>query len=165
MYLNLIFVKELKKMGKYFLLSAVALLAANNANADNSSITVEAHAKIEHVSEITCSPLDFGTIYLKKNNVESIVHLNDTPEGDVVHVSGNSPSRCEGIEDGATIIGFNDDSEGVYCYADAFNPDEEALCIRNIRMNFEDYIFADLYIPANFPEATFDTTIQFTIAY
>ncbi|MBE6450687.1 MAG: hypothetical protein E7016_01840 [Alphaproteobacteria bacterium] len=159
-------------MRKYFLLSAVALMISGTANADNASLTAEVYAKIEHVNQITCSPLDFGTIYLKKNNAESVLSASDfTPSGDIISVFGGSAGYCSGIssEDGVNIVGWGrtegmDDQSGKFYFLTG-NSDEEYAYIDNISINSDGYIWADLHIPANFPTATLDTTISLTVTY
>ncbi|MBQ2811056.1 MAG: DUF4402 domain-containing protein [Alphaproteobacteria bacterium] len=62
-------------MRKYFLLSAVALLAASTANATTDYAEVTAKATIEVANTFTCSELNFGTIVMKQNNAESYLWL------------------------------------------------------------------------------------------
>ena len=54
-------------MRKYFLLSIVALLATSNVNAttDYFSGTVTASATVTRTTEISCTPLNFGTVYIQ----------------------------------------------------------------------------------------------------
>ncbi|MBQ2810792.1 MAG: hypothetical protein IJF12_01340 [Alphaproteobacteria bacterium] len=55
-------------MRKYFLLSAVALMAATSANATTDYAEVTAKATIEVATKHSCSNLDFGTLVLKQGN-------------------------------------------------------------------------------------------------
>ena len=55
-------------MRKYFLLSAVALLTATNANATTDYAEVTAKATIEVANQMECSDWDLGTIVIKSNN-------------------------------------------------------------------------------------------------
>ncbi|MBE6450346.1 MAG: DUF4402 domain-containing protein [Alphaproteobacteria bacterium] len=62
-------------MRKYFLLSAVALLAASTANATTDYAEVTAKATIEVANTFTCSELNFGTIVMKQNNEKTELWL------------------------------------------------------------------------------------------
>ncbi|MBE6451427.1 MAG: hypothetical protein E7016_05635 [Alphaproteobacteria bacterium] len=88
-------------MRKYFLLSAVALMAATNVMAENYGGTVEVNAKIEKVTKMDCTPLNFGTIYLTNNNAESRVYLDSengtTFDGDVVRVVDATHATCTNL--------------------------------------------------------------------
>jgi len=55
-------------MRKYFLLSAVALLATSTANATTDYAEVTAKATIEVATEFTCDEINWGTIVVKANN-------------------------------------------------------------------------------------------------
>ncbi|MBE6450456.1 MAG: hypothetical protein E7016_00650 [Alphaproteobacteria bacterium] len=86
-------------MRKYFLLSAVALMAATSANAENSYGTVEVNADIKYVNNITCSSLELGTIYLDSASEEDgtfSVSIDQAYNlgGSVVRVDGADASEC-----------------------------------------------------------------------
>ena len=92
-------------MRKYFLLSAVALLAATSANATTDYAEITAKATIEVANKYTCSELNFGTIVLKQDNQDSILTLDtdsllgvaSTTTGDILSVSGDlSLPECDG---------------------------------------------------------------------
>ncbi|MBE6451838.1 MAG: hypothetical protein E7016_07780 [Alphaproteobacteria bacterium] len=55
-------------MRKYFLLSAVALLATSTANATTDYAEVTAKATIEVANIFECGDIDWGTIVVKQNN-------------------------------------------------------------------------------------------------
>ena len=91
-------------MRKYFLLSAVALMAATTANATTDYAEVTAKATIEVAGQLDCSnSIDFGTIVVKQNNAESTVVLDENYEilgeiqytGDIISVTNASSfPRC-----------------------------------------------------------------------
>ncbi|MBQ2810604.1 MAG: DUF4402 domain-containing protein [Alphaproteobacteria bacterium] len=91
-------------MRKYFLLSAVALLATSTANATTDYAEVTAKATIEVAGTLTCSNIDFGTIVVKQNNGDSTVIMeasswDNTSEisttGDILSVDGATSSVCD----------------------------------------------------------------------
>ena len=62
-------------MRKYFLLSAVALLATSTANATTDYAEVTAKATIEVAGTFTCGDINWGTIVVKQNNKETYIDL------------------------------------------------------------------------------------------
>ena len=72
------FCKGIKIMRKYFLLSAVALLATSTANATTDYAEVTARATIEVAGTFDCPEIDFGTIVVKQNNSEITIYDSDT---------------------------------------------------------------------------------------
>ncbi|MBQ8870269.1 MAG: hypothetical protein IJ019_02705 [Alphaproteobacteria bacterium] len=149
-------------MRKYFLLSAVAFLSASNVMADNLSSTVEVSAKIEYVTDMTCTPLNFGTIYLKSGNNVSTVDLNsfDTT-GNIVNVSGASIGKCNfnpvyddegdvGVPN-YTLPGYDEYDHNVILYSGA----EEMLYVNNIRVLGDGSIYATLNIQGDVPANTY----------
>ncbi|MBQ2811252.1 MAG: DUF4402 domain-containing protein [Alphaproteobacteria bacterium] len=102
-------------MRKYFLLSAVALLATTTANAGTDYAEVTAKATIEVAAQGSCSNLNFGTIVVKANNAESTVkitqlHADDTATvtttGDILSVSDAVASICD--FEGDELMGIQD---------------------------------------------------------
>ena len=88
-------------MRKYFLISAVALLATSTAFATTDYAEVTAKATIEVATELDCGSINFGTIVVKQNNAASTVTVgmadddSYTTTGDVISVSGqNSGTTC-----------------------------------------------------------------------
>ncbi|MBE6450728.1 MAG: hypothetical protein E7016_02055 [Alphaproteobacteria bacterium] len=92
-------------MRKYFLLSAVALLAATSANATTDYAEVTARATIEVAGKISCTDMNFGTIVVKKDNAESVVDMNYifndesywdvSTQGDIISITGYDLTKCE----------------------------------------------------------------------
>jgi len=60
-------------MRKYFLLSAVALLATSTANATTDYAEVTAKATIEVATKFSCDNIDYGTIVVKQNNASFVI--------------------------------------------------------------------------------------------
>ncbi|MBQ2811199.1 MAG: DUF4402 domain-containing protein [Alphaproteobacteria bacterium] len=88
-------------MRKYFLISAVALLAATNANAAPDYAEVTAKATIEVAGTFECTDMDFGTIVVKQNNKETtlVENLSESKSmgynvDDIISISGEGYSRC-----------------------------------------------------------------------
>ena len=86
-------------MRKYFLLSAIALLAASNTNAATDYANIELTAKVEHANTLTCTPLNFGTIVLSSNEAGEVQFNTYTesagPSGSVLSVTGKSGGTCK----------------------------------------------------------------------
>ncbi|MBE6451619.1 MAG: hypothetical protein E7016_06615 [Alphaproteobacteria bacterium] len=88
-------------MRKYFLLGVAALLSASTANA-TEIYTVEAQAKVALSTKMSCSTLDWGTIYLSRMDVYDL-HLKyyDSDIGnDKIIASGEDADAF------ANVIGF-----------------------------------------------------------
>ena len=91
-------------MRKYFLLSAVALLVTNTANAENVTYNVEAQAKVALSTKATCTTWDWGTIYLTDLNITDL-SLSSDYDGRVTatgadankftNIGGHTPAECE----------------------------------------------------------------------
>ena len=85
-------------MRKYFLISTVALMTATNVNAIADSGTVQVKAQVNMVNTMSCSAMDFGTIYLKAGNAFSTLSFDDTfwveTTGDIISYSQPTPSTC-----------------------------------------------------------------------
>ena len=112
-------------MKKYFLLSAVALLATTTANAAAVGGSFSATADMVAATKISCSQnLDFGTIVFTGNaNLGGVSgYAMITPDGeikisdDVVSMTGATPALCSADEDfgdSAQIVihgGYDDSS-------------------------------------------------------
>ena len=102
-------------MRKYFLLSAVALLATSTANATTDYAEVTAKATIEVAGQLDCTnSIDFGTIVVKANNAESTVNFDlGSFTGDILSVSAftNPDNFVEGSYNGA--VGCDVTTDGV----------------------------------------------------
>ena len=85
-------------MRKYFLLSAIALLAASNTNAATDYANIELSAKVEYANTLTCTPLNLGTIVLSSNESGEVSYFLPTdsigPSGSVLSVTGASGGTC-----------------------------------------------------------------------
>ena len=103
-------------MRKYFLLSAVALMAASTANATDGASNLTASATIIEPTIIECTPIDFGTMYFKVNPSTGISGISmdssgRIPSGSATNVKYNvlfdvqgTPGTCTGLPDGATFV-------------------------------------------------------------
>ncbi|MBQ8870046.1 MAG: hypothetical protein IJ019_01560 [Alphaproteobacteria bacterium] len=96
-------------MRKYFLLSAVALMATTNANASDTRYTgtLEVTGNVEYAATFTCTELKLGTITfdfnkIHDNNIES-TNLSVTGSGtasqgnsgEVISVQGYTAANCD----------------------------------------------------------------------
>ena len=84
-------------MRKYFLLSAVALLATSTANATTDYAEVTAKATIEVAGTFTCDDIDFGTIVVKQGNEAIILDTSGPqfePYGDLLSINSFSSPSC-----------------------------------------------------------------------
>ncbi|MBE6451768.1 MAG: DUF4402 domain-containing protein [Alphaproteobacteria bacterium] len=86
-------------MKKYFLISAVAILAATNVNAAQYQgyATLTAGAEIKRANEITCTVLNFGTIIVKEDEYGEVYWNSDETigySGGVVSVDGAELAEC-----------------------------------------------------------------------
>ncbi|MBE6451778.1 MAG: hypothetical protein E7016_07465 [Alphaproteobacteria bacterium] len=77
-------------MRKYFLLSAVALLATSTANATTDYAEVTAKATIEVAGTFSCSPINYGTIVVKQGNEAFVIDEYGTSTSDDLISAGNS---------------------------------------------------------------------------
>ncbi|MBE6450949.1 MAG: DUF4402 domain-containing protein [Alphaproteobacteria bacterium] len=154
-------------MRKYFLLSAVAMLMATNANADAVLGTFSATAQIERYNEITCTPLNFGTILYAANATDSVAitidELNDIYiNGDNVKQTGeHSRAECSvanlTMENSVTII----PNEEIFSLTDD-------LALQDITFAQSDgllFIGGTLTIEPNVFSGTYTGTVGFTAIY
>ncbi|MBQ8870400.1 MAG: hypothetical protein IJ019_03390 [Alphaproteobacteria bacterium] len=88
-------------MRKYFLLTAVALIAATTANATTDYAEVTAKATIEVAGTFSCSKINYGNIVVKqKNRAFSILAHDLSSDGgyadDLISITGanNAVSTC-----------------------------------------------------------------------
>ncbi|MBQ8869822.1 MAG: DUF4402 domain-containing protein [Alphaproteobacteria bacterium] len=141
-------------MRKYFLLSAIALLATSTANADNYA-EIEMTAKITEADSITCSPLNFGHIVLdnkndgNEGNIKILFddfEITDNGGGKrIVAVNGSSAAICD-ISNSSTITFPND--------AKITGPNGD-LTVGDFQAYYDEYtgdvyrIGATLYIPGS----------------
>ena len=90
-------------MRKYFLLSAIALMAATTANATTDYAEVTAKATIQVAGTFSCTNMNWGTIVVKQGNAEAIIEsttgLNAyTESSDILSITGASYATCSGYE-------------------------------------------------------------------
>ncbi|MBE6451503.1 MAG: hypothetical protein E7016_06035 [Alphaproteobacteria bacterium] len=118
-------------MRKYFLLSAVALMAASTANATEGASNLTASATIITPTDVMCTPIDFGTLYFKTTNSvgsRSEFEINSTGlitqeyNDGYYRLYGNSaqgtPGTCTGLPEGATFEAYDaiyfDEAKQIY---------------------------------------------------
>ncbi|MBQ2811507.1 MAG: hypothetical protein IJF12_04990 [Alphaproteobacteria bacterium] len=101
-------------MRKYFLLSAVALMAATSANATTDYAEVTAKATIEVAGTFSCPEIDWGTFVVKQGNREFWVNTYVAASGgydqDMISHSGSEGHiECsQQFTDGNSEIHFPD---------------------------------------------------------
>ncbi|MBQ8870910.1 MAG: DUF4402 domain-containing protein [Alphaproteobacteria bacterium] len=142
-------------MRKYFLLGAVALLAASNANATTDYAEVTAKATIQVASSATCDILNFGTIVVKQGNEDSTVTLDSDDyskpiiTGDILSVSGANVPACSFGDGTGELTGGNSLPTSLTLTGDKTG---ETMTVTNFEMydesDYSYYILATLNIPA-----------------
>ncbi|MBE6450758.1 MAG: hypothetical protein E7016_02205 [Alphaproteobacteria bacterium] len=149
-------------MRKYFLLSAVALLAATSANATTDYAEVTARATIEVAGTFSCTDLDFGTLVFKQGNeafnygVDGYFGTGTYTHKDLISAS-NISFNCElplGIYNAAiTDITLKNE-----------NSDELTL---NLLLGMANSFWYEpfLEIPANIQPGTYTGTFTITLTY
>ena len=93
-------------MRKYFLLSAVALMATTTANATTDYAEVTAKATIEVANTLNCAPNEFGWhIVVKQNNSDILITMN---QSGIVSNSSDfiSLSEIDGLNGATTTACF-----------------------------------------------------------
>ncbi|MBE6450693.1 MAG: hypothetical protein E7016_01870 [Alphaproteobacteria bacterium] len=102
-------------MRKYFLLSAVALMAASTANATDGTSNLKASATIIEPTIIECTPIDFGTLYfgMTDSTYSGVSYFMMDVNGTITNTSPSkysllfdgqgTPGTCTGLPDGATF--------------------------------------------------------------
>jgi len=135
-------------MRKYFLLSAVALLATSTANATTDYAEVTAKATIEVAGTFDCPEIDFGKIVVKQNNAESRVYEGG-PEGDIISVEKNPELlQCT----------FNSEKIDLVAHMSLTNPEAPG---KVITLNYEGGY--TLIIPANITAGEYTGTTTMTV--
>ncbi|MBQ2811165.1 MAG: hypothetical protein IJF12_03245 [Alphaproteobacteria bacterium] len=137
-------------MRKYFLLSAVALLATSTANATTDYAEVTAKATIEVATKYGCDELNLGKIVVKKNNTEFTFSDHDQSDDNLISVENNILDyHCEGPFD--VIIAD----------IDLTNPDAPD---KVIKLHYEgDTAVYNVTIPANITAGEYSGTTTMTI--
>jgi len=104
-------------MRKYFLLSAVALMAATTANATTDYAEVTAKATIEVAGTFSCSDMNFGTIVVKQQNAETTISYGEGLENtrydktSILSVTNVSNSLCSTLTTEDTGVSFPESIE------------------------------------------------------
>ncbi|MBE6450514.1 MAG: hypothetical protein E7016_00950 [Alphaproteobacteria bacterium] len=137
-------------MRKYFLLSAVALLAATSANAKTDYAEVTAKATIEVATKYGCDELNLGKIVVKKNNAEFTFSEADQSDDNLISVENNILDlHCEGPLD------------PIIANIDLKNPDAPD---KVIKLNYDGIsAWYTVTIPANITAGEYSGTITMTV--
>ena len=156
-------------MRKYFLISAVALLATTTANATTDYAEVTAKATIEVAGTFECYDIDFGTIVVKQNNEEFIIDWEGKSSSDnLISVSELQPgvTLCSDYWEDPELGDMVDD----HYFPDNLTLDDVILKNTNgdtltlVNMRTENYsIYTDLKIPAKVKPG--DYTGTFTVSH
>ena len=147
-------------MRKYFLLSAVALLAATSANATTDYAEVTAKATIEVATKFSCDELNWGTIVVKQDNEEFLI-LQDgsSTSDDLISISGNGLTSCS--YDDLSDVSFPETNyENVILTND--NGDEIEL---TEVYSFDNEIGTTLVIPDNVQPGEYEGHFTITLTY
>jgi len=145
-------------MRKYFLLSAVALLATTTANATTDYAEVTAKATIEVVREVTCGDLNFGTIVVKQNNEASTITLGvNSP---TINGNGIISSTTQYAPFCDLNLAMNANMPDSVTLT---NENGETMTVNNIGVTNDEQIAATLNIPSNVSAGTY--TGSFTLVY
>ena len=92
-------------MRKYFLTTAVALLATSTANATTDYAEVTAKATIEVAGTFSCDDFDFGTIVVKQNNEAFTMSEGEGDSPDLLSSEGSWVFMCYGEDLSASKLG------------------------------------------------------------
>ena len=150
-------------MRKYFLLSAVALMAATTANATTDYAEVTAKATIQVAGTISCTDFNFGTIVVKNQNEESVLEVqynSSYPSGDILSVSNPAGSECS---NNLTIGGYQDYTNIDIPTVILKNGDNEMSATFEAANN--DGLTGILTIPANVKAGEYTGSITITATY
>ena len=153
-------------MRKYFLLSAVALMAATSANATTDYAEVTAKATIEVAGTFTCDNINWGTIVVKQNNKETYVDLNIETGADVgpdvlSYDSGNN-------SEGGSWCDLSSDTHHEYDENIRLTSDEGntmTAMIYDAEVGSQRVLSGKLNIPANVKAGTYTGSFIVTATY
>ena len=140
-------------MRKYFLLSAVALMAATTANATTDYAEVTAKATIEVAGTFDCPEIDFGKIVVKQNNAEFEVY-------EEVGCDGDGADSCISVEKDPSGLQCTLNSEKIDLVAHMSLTNPEAPG-KVITLNYE--AGYTLIIPANITAGEYTGTTTMTV--
>ncbi|MBE6451719.1 MAG: hypothetical protein E7016_07155 [Alphaproteobacteria bacterium] len=155
-------------MRKYFLLSAVALLATSTANATTDYAEVTAKATIEVANQLECVSTSIGWGIVVKQNNDDIVITNDTSaSSDLISLTSGNPGDTN---EGTTFCSMTEN--------DTFSlPDSvplkngDKVITFTPKAEFDEMgwegarIYGDLFIPANITAGDYIGTFTITKTY
>ena len=156
-------------MRKYFLLSAVALMAATSANATTDYAEVTAKATIEVANELNCWDLNWGTIVVKQNNqaftLDSASSTSEEVMAQVIRYDEDGYFICNGI--GSDTADYNlpdtvtltSDNAGTPLTLRILTPGPESMGIDDGSV----VIYSELSVPANVKPGYYES--QFTVSF
>ena len=155
-------------MRKYFLLSAVALLAASTANAETEYAEVTVKATLVDANQFSCSDMDFGIIVLKSGAmIASTVTLQNTGEpittGKILSVSGTNTPLCEHARGEQVEVNFPESLT-----LTSIHTGEEMTVTNFEKVNDNGYefnIIATLNIPETYADDEYIGTFTLTSTY
>ncbi|MBE6451846.1 MAG: hypothetical protein E7016_07820 [Alphaproteobacteria bacterium] len=146
-------------MRKYFLLSAVALLATSTANATTDYAEVTARAEIQVAGTFECDDIDYGTIVVKQNNKEALIYSLGTLPEDIISISNKNASL---ISCSVPTSEFNSDIE--ISDVTLKNEQGDVITLTSIRTeSATTNIYSKLLIPNNVKPGEY--TGSFTLTY
>ncbi|MBQ8870397.1 MAG: DUF4402 domain-containing protein [Alphaproteobacteria bacterium] len=151
-------------MRKYFLLSAVALIAATTANATTDYAEVTAKATIEVANKYDCGEVNWGTIVVKQNNSDILLQMDsDTGKvtsgsDDVISVTGASRAQCDNSETELYPEGMNIPSI-------TLRADGKTQTLTYAPDGYGDFIGGSLTIPAKIEAGTYTGSFTITETY
>ena len=149
-------------MRKYFLLSAVALLATSTANATTDYAEVTAKATIEVAGTLSCTNMDFGNIVVKQGNSEIVINYSSeelfTNSSDVIATEGETSFiACDGVDFYA--------NEPSYPSNVSLTASGKAKALSLELSHFGDGFDGSLTIPADIEAGTYENSITITYTY
>ncbi|MBE6451270.1 MAG: DUF4402 domain-containing protein [Alphaproteobacteria bacterium] len=151
-------------MRKYFLLSAVALLAATNVNATyQAQDELVVNAEVAYAVDLNCSALDFGKIIMKVNPTQdSTVTIFDGVDGftgDILDVQGGNQATCDSDKMNSTI-GTAEDTSVVLSHESTADK-----LSATITQTYDNWFGGTLTIPAGSPSGKYTGTTTVTVTF
>ncbi|MBE6451469.1 MAG: hypothetical protein E7016_05855 [Alphaproteobacteria bacterium] len=147
-------------MRKYFLLSAVALLATSTANATTDYAEVTAKATIQVAGTLECNggEVDYGTIVVKQDNEEFVIdYYGESTSEDFISMSGEGNiSSCAPGGSGEYLNNFTASTE-------LTSAEGNKLSLNAYINKDSEELLTELTIPANVKAGEY--TGSFTVTY
>ncbi|MBE6450909.1 MAG: hypothetical protein E7016_02965 [Alphaproteobacteria bacterium] len=143
-------------MRKYFLLSAVALMATTTANATTDYAEVTAKATIQVAGTFECDNggvIDFGTIVVKQDNEEFVIENGDSASDDLISLDYSPESCTPNTGDFGSDITFSTELK---------NAGGNKLSLSGYLDSDSEEIQTELTIPSDVPAGVYEGT--FTLA-